>query len=75
MCIRDSVSPGTTDPDPDLAHAIVEECFRAGLMLFAPVGVGGACVKIAPPLCISEDAVRDGLDALQGAIERAILCG
>ncbi len=69
------VSPGTTDPDPDLAHAIVEECFRAGLMLFAPVGVGGACVKIAPPLCISEDAVRDGLDALQGAIERAILCG
>lgn len=66
------VLPNTTTPDPELAHAIVEECFRAGLLLFAPVGVGGACVKIAPPLCITPDAVADGLDALTTATERAI---
>ncbi|MBM3496847.1 MAG: aspartate aminotransferase family protein [Armatimonadetes bacterium] len=66
------VKPGTKDPDPDAAHRIVEECFRAGLLLFAPVGVGGACVKIAPPLCISEAAIRDGLAALTEAAHRAI---
>ena len=66
------VKPGTKHPDPDLAHAIVEECFRAGLLLFAPVGVGGACVKIAPPLCITEPAINDGLAALNDAVTRAL---
>lgn len=66
------VRAGTKDPDPDLAHAIVEECYRAGLLLFAPVGVGGACVKIAPPLCITEAAIRDGLEAISGAVTRAL---
>jgi 4-aminobutyrate aminotransferase-like enzyme len=28
--------------------------------MFAPVGVGGGCVKIAPPLCITEDALLEG---------------
>jgi 4-aminobutyrate aminotransferase-like enzyme len=65
------VHPGTKSPDPDLAHAIVEECYRAGLMLFAPVGVGSACVKIGPPLCITEEAIQDGLGALSGAVDRA----
>lgn len=68
------VHPGGKEPDPDLAHSIVEECFRSGLLLFAPVGVGGATVKIAPPLCISEDAVRDGLEALGAASDWAISC-
>ncbi len=68
-----TVKPGTKDPDPDLAHGIVEECFRAGLLLFAPVGVGGACVKIAPPLCITEPAIRDGIEALRGAVQRALV--
>lgn len=64
--------PGTKDPDADLAHAIVEECYRRGLLLFAPVGVGGACVKICPPLCITADAIEDGLEALQEAAAAAV---
>jgi 4-aminobutyrate aminotransferase-like enzyme len=66
------VEPGTKDPDADLAHRIVDESFRSGLLLFAPVGVGGACVKIAPPLCITEAAILDGLAALSAATEHAV---
>jgi 4-aminobutyrate aminotransferase/(S)-3-amino-2-methylpropionate transaminase len=61
------VHPGTKDPDPDVALRINEECFRAGLLMFAPVGVGGACMKIAPPLVITEDALREGISVLDEA--------
>jgi 4-aminobutyrate aminotransferase-like enzyme len=41
-------------------------------MLFSPVGYGGASVKLAPPLITSEEAVRDGLSALEEAIEEVV---
>jgi len=66
------VLPGTRDPDHALAHRIIEEAYRKGLLLFAPVGVGGGCVKISPPLCITAEAVRDGLSALDEACREAI---
>jgi 4-aminobutyrate aminotransferase/(S)-3-amino-2-methylpropionate transaminase len=66
------VQPGTKEPNPDLAHRIVEKAFQKGLLLFAPVGVGGGCVKIAPPLCITADAIRDGLAALCEAVDEAV---
>jgi 4-aminobutyrate aminotransferase / (S)-3-amino-2-methylpropionate transaminase / 5-aminovalerate transaminase len=66
------VRPGTKEPDADLAHRIIERCFQKGLLFFAPVGVGGGCVKIAPPLCITAEAVRDGLTALGEAVDEAI---
>jgi len=59
------VKPGTKEPDYDLAWEIINGCFRRGLLMFAPVGVGGGCVKIAPPLCITEEAVREGCDVLR----------
>jgi 4-aminobutyrate aminotransferase-like enzyme len=34
--------------------------------------VGGGCVKIAPPLCITADAIRDGLTALGEAVDEAV---
>jgi 4-aminobutyrate aminotransferase / (S)-3-amino-2-methylpropionate transaminase / 5-aminovalerate transaminase len=66
------VRPGTKDPDAVLAHRIIERCFQKGLLFFAPVGVGGGCVKIAPPLCITADAIRDGLTALGEAVDEAV---
>jgi len=63
---------GTKDPDHDLAHRIIEKAFQKGLLFFAPVGVGGGCVKISPPLCITEAAIRDGLRALNEACDEAI---
>ena len=64
--------PGSAEPDPDLAHAIVGRCIQKGLLLFAPVGWGGGTVKIAPPLCITADAVRDGCQALAEALADCI---
>jgi 4-aminobutyrate aminotransferase/diaminobutyrate-pyruvate transaminase/4-aminobutyrate aminotransferase/(S)-3-amino-2-methylpropionate transaminase len=63
------VKPGGIEPDPDTASEIVVRCVEKGLMLFAPVGYGGASVKIAPPLVIDEEALREGVAVLEQAIE------
>ncbi len=58
--------PDTTDPWPQPAREMVQRCIQQGVLLFAPVGVGGAAVKINPPLVISEDALREGLGVMEG---------
>ena len=58
------VKPGTKDPDADAALAVYEACLRKGLLMFAPVGLGGGCIKIAPPLITPRDALEEGLDVL-----------
>jgi 4-aminobutyrate aminotransferase/(S)-3-amino-2-methylpropionate transaminase len=63
------VKKGSKEPDGDLAFAIVEKAFQKGLLLFAPVGFGGATVKICPPLTIPKEAILDGLLALSEAVE------
>lgn len=59
--------PGTTDPDPEAAFEIVRHCVERGLMLFAPVGNGGASVKLAPPLSIQASQLKEGFDVLDEA--------
>ncbi|HQF14238.1 MAG TPA: aminotransferase class III-fold pyridoxal phosphate-dependent enzyme, partial [Thermogutta sp.] len=66
------VKPGTIEPWAELASRVVMRCVEKGLMLFAPVGYAGASVKIAPPLVISEDALREGITVLEEALEEVI---
>jgi 4-aminobutyrate aminotransferase/(S)-3-amino-2-methylpropionate transaminase len=66
------VEPGSKDPDGDLAFRVVEECVRRGLLMFSPVGYGGATVKISPPLVITEEAVSEGVGVLDEAIAAAL---
>ena len=40
--------------------------------MFTPVGFGGATIKICPPLPITEEALREGLDVLEEAFAEAI---
>ncbi len=61
------VKPGTKEPDPETALKINERCFQKGLLMFAPVGIGGECIKIAPPLVITEDALRESIPVLAEA--------
>jgi 4-aminobutyrate aminotransferase-like enzyme len=61
------VKPGTLDADPEAASAVVERAFRKGVLLFAPVGLGGGCIKVAPPLSIADAALREGLATLEEA--------
>ena len=66
-----TVKAGRKEPDHDLAHSIIERCFHKGLLLFAPVGAWGQTVKIAPPLTIPAEALREGLSVLAEALELA----
>ncbi len=58
------VKAGTKEPDGAGALAICERCFEKGLLMFAPVGAGGGCVKIAPPLITPREALDEGLAVL-----------
>jgi 4-aminobutyrate aminotransferase/(S)-3-amino-2-methylpropionate transaminase len=65
------VRPGTKEPDAALAHDVTERCFHKGLLFFGPVGAWGQTVKIAPPLTITEEPLREGLTVLGEAIDEA----
>ena len=66
------VKPGTKEPDPETAKLINEKCFHKGLLMFAPVGIAGECIKIAPPLTITEDALKEGIDVLEEACDEIL---
>lgn len=66
------VKPGTKSPDADMALKINEKCFHKGLLMFAPVGIAGECLKIAPPLMITEEALRDGIKAFEEACDEIL---
>jgi 4-aminobutyrate aminotransferase-like enzyme len=66
------VKPGTRTPNPDRALRINERCFRKGLLMFAPVGVAGECIKIAPSLCITGEALQEGIEVLAEAVDEEL---
>jgi 4-aminobutyrate aminotransferase / (S)-3-amino-2-methylpropionate transaminase / 5-aminovalerate transaminase len=61
------VKRGTRLPDPELALKINIRCFHKGLLMFAPVGIAGECIKIAPPLMITREAVEESLHVFEEA--------
>jgi len=69
MALKDR---GTMEPDDDLAFDIIHRCFERGLLMFAPVGRGGGTVKISPPLCITADAIDEGLEVLGNVIDEVL---
>lgn len=66
------VKPGTKEPDAVTATRINEKCFHKGLLMFAPVGIAGECLKIAPPLVITEDALREGIEVFSEACDEIL---
>jgi 4-aminobutyrate aminotransferase/diaminobutyrate-pyruvate transaminase/4-aminobutyrate aminotransferase/(S)-3-amino-2-methylpropionate transaminase len=66
------VKPGGIDPNPQLATRIVNRSVEKGLLMFAPVGFGGASVKIAPPLVIDEEPLRESITVLEKVIEEVL---
>ncbi len=66
------VKPGTKTPDPETALRINVACFQKGLLMFAPVGTVGECIKIAPPLNIPEDALKESIHVLEEAVDRVL---
>jgi len=66
------VKPGTKIPDPEVAVRINIACLQKGLLMFAPVGGSGECIKIAPPLTIPEDALRESIQVLEEAVDEVL---
>src|SRR2546422_6944571 len=65
------VLPGTKEPDANLAWDVVRRAVEKGVLMFTPVGFGGATVKIAPPLVIPEEAIAGSVSALEEAFAEA----
>ncbi len=66
------VKSGTEDPDSETALKINEQCFHEGLLMFAPVGTAGQCVKISPPLITPQDALEEGLQVLDNVCDKVL---
>ncbi len=66
------VKLGTKIPDPELAQRINVACFQKGLLMFAPVGGSGECIKIAPPLSIPEDALAESVAVFEQAVDEVL---
>jgi 4-aminobutyrate aminotransferase / (S)-3-amino-2-methylpropionate transaminase / 5-aminovalerate transaminase len=66
------VKKGTKQPDPEMALKINERCFQKGLLMFAPVGIAGECLKIAPPLVTTEEALREGIKVFEEACDEIL---
>jgi 4-aminobutyrate aminotransferase/diaminobutyrate-pyruvate transaminase/4-aminobutyrate aminotransferase/(S)-3-amino-2-methylpropionate transaminase len=66
------VRKGTKIPDPETAVKINEKCFHKGLLMFAPVGIAGECLKIAPPLVITENALMESIAVFEEACDEIL---
>jgi 4-aminobutyrate aminotransferase / (S)-3-amino-2-methylpropionate transaminase / 5-aminovalerate transaminase len=66
------VKPGTKEPDSDIAQQVNERCFHKGLLMFAPVGVGGECLKISPPLIIPRDALEESVQVFEESVNEIL---
>jgi 4-aminobutyrate aminotransferase/(S)-3-amino-2-methylpropionate transaminase len=66
------VKKGTKEPDAETAVEINVKCFHKGLLMFAPVGIAGECIKISPPLMITKEALEEGISVLEEACDEVI---
>ena len=64
--------PGSDEPDAKLAWQVVGRAVQTGLMLFGPVGYGGASVKLSPPLVVEEGALVEAMQVLEDAFEHVL---
>ncbi|MGI5491810.1 aspartate aminotransferase family protein [Microtetraspora malaysiensis] len=62
------VDPGTKAPAPALAARFMEETRKLGLLV-GKGGLQGSALRMAPPLTLTEDEAREGLDIMITALE------
>ena len=65
-------NPDFTKKDGEIALLINEKCFQKGLLMFTPVGPGGRCIKIAPPLVTTLEALEEGLSVLDEVCDEVL---
>ena len=61
------VKPGTRELDVDLGSRTTDDCMRHGLLMLQ---THRGTLKLAPPLCISRDAILEGIGVIREALRR-----
>ncbi len=59
----------TKTPDPDLTLKILKDAVANGIVLIR-AGLYSNCIRLLPPLVITEEQLHEGLDVLEAAIAR-----
>lgn len=57
-------------PDPDLTLKIIKDAVANGIVLIR-AGLYSNCIRLLPPLVITDEQLHEGLDVLEAAIARA----
>lgn len=57
-------------PDPDVTLEIIRDAVRHGLLLIR-AGLYSNCIRLLPPVVITDEQLSEGLDVLEAAIARA----
>lgn len=70
MVAIELVDPKTKDPDPALTARIVAAAHADGVVLLT-AGTYGNVIRFLPPLSISDELLREGLEVVAGALSRA----
>jgi 4-aminobutyrate aminotransferase/(S)-3-amino-2-methylpropionate transaminase len=55
------------DPDPDMTLAIIKRAVSNGLILIR-AGLFSNCIRLLPPIAITDAQLSEGLDVLEEAI-------
>jgi 4-aminobutyrate aminotransferase len=58
----------TKERDPQLRDAIIEQCFRRGLLL---LGAGPSTIRVSPPLMIDKEQAECAANIINDAIAAA----
>ena len=61
------IDPATGRLDVSLAQRVTTRCMQLGLLMLQ---TGRGTLKLAPPLCITKDAVLDGIGVIEEALEQ-----
>jgi 4-aminobutyrate aminotransferase/(S)-3-amino-2-methylpropionate transaminase len=69
MIAIELVQPGTTTPDSELTKAVAAAAHSQGVIVLT-CGTFGNVVRLLPPLSISDDLLREGLDVLEESLAR-----
>lgn len=67
MIAIEFVEPGTVTPNPAATKAVIEYCTKRGVIVIS-CGTYGNCVRLLPPLIISDEQLDDGLSVFEEAV-------
>lgn len=60
----------TKEPDPDLTLEIIRDAVSHGMLLIR-AGLFSNCIRLLPPMVMTDEQLQEGLQVLEDAIARA----